>query len=105
MPYFPGSFLVARPVLQDPNFKHTVVLLLQHGAEGAFGLVVNRPSTKKATPFPIFHGGPCAAQGYLMLHGHADWVTMPGESASQLVASGIFLGDAACLKRATEASA
>jgi putative transcriptional regulator len=31
------------PQLADPNFDHTVVLLCRHAAEGAFGLVVNRP--------------------------------------------------------------
>ena len=31
MSSFAGSFLVARTVLQDPNFRQTVVLLLEHG--------------------------------------------------------------------------
>jgi putative transcriptional regulator len=31
------------PQLVDPNFNRTVVLLCKHSAEGAFGLVVNRP--------------------------------------------------------------
>jgi len=44
MATYAGSFLVARPALQDPNFRKTVVLLLQHGSGGAFGLVVNRPA-------------------------------------------------------------
>jgi putative transcriptional regulator len=38
-----GQLLVAEPGLDDPNFDHTVVLLVEHGSEGAFGLVVNRP--------------------------------------------------------------
>jgi putative transcriptional regulator len=40
-----GKFLVARRNLPDPNFHQTVVLLAQFGAEGAMGLIVNRPST------------------------------------------------------------
>lgn len=32
------------PQLTDPNFAKTVVLLCEHTAEGALGLVVNRPS-------------------------------------------------------------
>lgn len=32
------------PQLLDPNFKRSVVLLIHHGDEGTFGLVVNRPS-------------------------------------------------------------
>lgn len=40
----PGILLVAKDVLEDPNFSNTIVLLCQHGAEGAYGLVLNRPS-------------------------------------------------------------
>lgn len=39
-----GHFLIAETELQDPNFFRTVVLLLHHTREGAFGLVVNRES-------------------------------------------------------------
>ncbi len=38
-----GSVLVARD-LADPNFTSTVVLLCQHGEEGSYGLVLNRPA-------------------------------------------------------------
>ena len=37
------ALLLSMPQLADPNFNRTVVLLCQHGTEGAFGLVVNRP--------------------------------------------------------------
>src|SRR6266852_398066 len=92
-----GSFLIARPVLQDPSFKQTVVLLLQHGSEGAFGLVLNRVRKVDGVPFPVHVGGPCEFQGLLMLHGHPDWGRMEGELPDGEVAPGIFLGDAACL--------
>jgi len=36
------AFLLSMPQLNDPNFKRTVVLLCQHDADGAFGLIVNR---------------------------------------------------------------
>ena len=36
------------PQLLDPNFARTVVLLCEHAKEGAFGLVVNRPSDIRA---------------------------------------------------------
>lgn len=39
-----GSLLVATPVLFDPNFFRTVVLLLQHDEDGCVGVVLNRPS-------------------------------------------------------------
>jgi len=37
-----GQFLVATPELQDPNFYHTVVLMVRHDDTGAMGLVINR---------------------------------------------------------------
>jgi putative transcriptional regulator len=40
----PG-FLIAVPQLQDPNFKQSVVLLLQQGDDGALGVVVNRETS------------------------------------------------------------
>ena len=39
-----GCFLVASPQLRDPNFVHTVVLLVHHSEDGAFGVVLNRPT-------------------------------------------------------------
>jgi putative transcriptional regulator len=39
-----GRLLVATPVIGDPNFDRTVVLLLDHGDDGALGLVLNRPT-------------------------------------------------------------
>lgn len=65
-----GRLLVAAPVLTDPNFDRTVVLLLEHSTEGAFGLVLNRPSEAEmpwpvdawrglaAEPSVVFLGGP-----------------------------------------------
>jgi putative transcriptional regulator len=97
-----GSFLIARPVLQDPNFHQTVVLLLQHGAEGAFGLVVNRAASVDNLPFPIFQGGPCSSEGFMMLHGHEDWVGFAEAPIENQVAPGLFLGDAECFRKITE---
>ena len=39
-----GKLLLAGPVLKDPNFDRTVVLITEHTDEGAMGLVLNRPS-------------------------------------------------------------
>jgi putative transcriptional regulator len=39
----PG-FLVAAPMLLDPNFRRTVVLLVDHRPEGSLGFVINRPA-------------------------------------------------------------
>lgn len=40
----PGSALVAAPGLRDPNFRRTVVLIIEHRASGTLGVVLNRPS-------------------------------------------------------------
>jgi putative transcriptional regulator len=74
-----GKFLVASRQLQDPNFRETVVLLIEYGLDGAMGLVINRPSAVKlATVFPdikelkqrkdtIYVGGPVAVNQMLLL--------------------------------------
>ena len=37
-----GVFLVASPGLGDPNFRQTVVLLIETDADGSHGLIINR---------------------------------------------------------------
>jgi putative transcriptional regulator len=64
----PGVFLYAAPKLPDPNFAETVVLLVQHGPEGAMGLVIDRPTdvsarevlkeAKGLRELPVYWGGP-----------------------------------------------
>ena len=39
-----GKLLVASPSLLDPNFNRTVVLIAEHGDDGAMGVVLNRAS-------------------------------------------------------------
>ncbi|MGZ4796232.1 MAG: YqgE/AlgH family protein [Acidimicrobiia bacterium] len=65
-----GRLLVASPDLGDPNFRRTVVLMVAHDAEGAVGLVLNRPTditladalpdwmSSSAPPACLFIGGP-----------------------------------------------
>jgi putative transcriptional regulator len=43
MEYVAPCLLVASPMLVDPNFLHTVVLLIEHNENGAMGIVLNRP--------------------------------------------------------------
>ncbi|MBT8404465.1 MAG: YqgE/AlgH family protein [Gemmatimonadetes bacterium] len=38
-----GQLLISSGGLFDPNFRHTVVLIGEHNAEGALGVVLNRP--------------------------------------------------------------
>ncbi len=46
--YEKGYFLIANPVLPDPNFSRTVVLLCNHDEQGSFGLVINRSAPVSA---------------------------------------------------------
>src|SRR5215471_16961259 len=38
-----GQLLVAAPTIGDARFAHTVILMVRHDKEGAFGIVINRP--------------------------------------------------------------
>jgi putative transcriptional regulator len=39
-----GQLLIAMPGMGDPRFERAVVLMCSHGAEGAMGLIVNKPA-------------------------------------------------------------
>ena len=39
-----GAFLAATRTLRDPNFAETVIFLIETGAEGAMGVIINRPT-------------------------------------------------------------
>ena len=75
-----GRLLVATPVLGDPNFRRTVVLVVEHEPEqGTLGVVLNRPTkvpvgqvlepwTELATdPSVVFTGGPVSPNSALAL--------------------------------------
>jgi putative transcriptional regulator len=85
-----GRLLVANPLLPDPNFDRTVVLLLAYNDEGALGLVLNRPSQMDvgeplpqwehlaAEPAVLFLGGPVQHQAVICLARNAA-AGAPGE--------------------------
>jgi putative transcriptional regulator len=97
-----GKFLIARAALADSFFGRSVILMLQHGPEGAFGLVLNRPAQTKELPFPIFVGGPCKMDGLLMIHGMLEWL-LPDDDAAREVCPGVYLGTSEQFEKATEA--
>ena len=72
---FRTALLLSMPQMQDPNFAKTVVLLCDYGPEGAFGLVLNRPTDMPASAMvrleppivggnelPLWIGGPVEPQ-------------------------------------------
>jgi putative transcriptional regulator len=72
---------VASTKLGDPNFDRTVVLVLDHGDEGALGVVLNRPTpvpveeilepwgdqVQLAPPGVVFRGGPVSPDAVIGL--------------------------------------
>ena len=38
-----AKFLIAMPGMQDPRFAHALVLMCEHSAKGAMGLIINKP--------------------------------------------------------------
>ena len=40
---------MAMPQLADPNFTRAVILMIEHGEQGSFGLVINHPSPIRAS--------------------------------------------------------
>ena len=78
---FRAALLLSMPQLQDPNFSRTVVLLCDYGPEGAFGLVLNRPTEMPASAMvrldppvaggndlPLWIGGPVEPErGWILL--------------------------------------
>jgi len=41
-----GKLLVATPEMGDPRFAESVIYIVKHNREGAFGLIINRPIAK-----------------------------------------------------------
>ncbi|ANH38717.1 hypothetical protein I601_2293 [Nocardioides dokdonensis FR1436] len=82
-----GMLLVASPALLDPNFVDTVILVLDADADGALGVVLNRPSPVPvaevladwgpvvAEPDVLFQGGPVSTEGALAVAHRVE----PGE--------------------------
>lgn len=81
---FSPSLLLAMPQMQDPNFARSVVLLCDYRPEGAFGLVVNRPTelvasqmvkldppVTRGNELPLFFGGPVQQE--------RGWILLPEE--------------------------
>jgi putative transcriptional regulator len=74
-----GRLLVATPLLVDPNFDLSVMLLLEHGDDGALGVILNRPSELAvadalpdwadacAEPQVLFAGGPVERDALIAL--------------------------------------
>ncbi|MFZ0323244.1 MAG: YqgE/AlgH family protein [Actinomycetes bacterium] len=88
-----GRLLVASPMLGDPNFERSVVLLVDHDEEGALGVVLNRPTGVEVAvvipswgeyttgPALVFRGGPVGEDSALALGALA--VGVPDDEAEE----------------------
>ena len=90
-----GLLLVSEPLLPDPNFERSVILLCAHDEEGSLGFVLNKPEESLLgeliewpgeSRLPVFNGGPVQQDTLQVLHRVADL-----EGAIEVV-PGVFWG-------------
>ncbi len=81
---FSGQLLVASPGMGDPRFRRSVVYMVEHNAEGALGVIINKTYGKGLLAnlmkgfgmesggtnerITLHFGGPVAADGAFILH-------------------------------------
>lgn len=79
-----NQLLIAMPGMDDPNFSTTVTLICEHNAEGALGIIINRPlglnlgglfeqldvsdPDRAIVARPVLDGGPIAKERGFVLH-------------------------------------
>lgn len=104
---FRPALLLSMPQLQDPNFARTVVLLCDFMPEGAFGLVLNRPTDMAASTMvrleppivggndqPLWIGGPVEPErGWILT------TTLPSDSPYRTIQDGLYLSTSPDLLR------
>ncbi|WP_245731334.1 YqgE/AlgH family protein [Loktanella fryxellensis] len=80
-----GTFLIAMPDMADPRFAGSVICLCHHDADGAMGVIVNRPRSditfaaildqmridhhREGRQVRLFGGGPVQRMRGYVLHG------------------------------------
>jgi putative transcriptional regulator len=81
---FTCHFLIAMPAMADPNFAGTLTYVCEHNADGALGIVVNRPTDMTLSALfeqvdlsladqdlrarPVHFGGPVQTDRGFVLH-------------------------------------
>ena len=89
-----NHFLIAMPAMTDPNFSKTLTFVCEHNADGALGIIVNRPTDlslgelfervdielEAGEPqhryggLPVYFGGPVQTDRGFVLHQPAgEW--------------------------------
>ena len=83
-----NQLLIAMPGMADPNFNSTVTLVCEHNADGALGIIINRPlelnlgglfeqldltdADSAILARPVLDGGPVAKERGFVLHQPGD---------------------------------
>ena len=110
-----GQMLIATPAMGDPRFQRSLILICAHSAEGAMGLVVNRPMRQPSLAEvmaqlkltlspdvparPVMAGGPVEpGQGFVL---HSDDFAAP--ALSQALPGGLALTASTEIMRAIAA--
>jgi putative transcriptional regulator len=83
-----NHFLIAMPAMTDPNFSRTLTYICEHNADGAIGIIVNRPMEmtlgnlfqrvnielepgepqQRFGSLPVYFGGPVQTDRGFVLH-------------------------------------
>ena len=88
--FLTNQFLIAMPTMEDPNFRESVTFICEHNAQGALGIIINRPmnvvlddvlkqlSLKASDPdtglLPVYLGGPVQTErGFVIHEPHGAW--------------------------------
>lgn len=78
-----GCILVSQPSLTDRFFSRSVVMLAEHGEDGSFGFIVNKPAVSKLSqvtnifaPFDanLYMGGPVNVNNLFYVHSQGELV-------------------------------
>lgn len=109
---FAGKLLVADTSLKDPRFARSVIYLVRHDAEGAFGLIINKPlarlpladmlrqldveGSETEAELDLYFGGPVQGELGFVLHSR----DFAAAKATMIVQDGYAVSDVRQVLRA-----
>ncbi len=91
-----GKLLISEPFLNDPNFKRTIILLIEKNEEGCIGFILNKPTELKLKDaiedYPdfdstVYYGGPVQLNTLQFIHKAGDII-----EGSMDIGNGLYWG-------------
>lgn len=91
-----GKLLISEPFMDDPNFKRSVVFLVEHQSPGSLGFILNRRGNYVLSDlipdlwmadFPVFIGGPVELDTIHFIHRCYDKL-----NSGQEICDGVYWG-------------